>query len=584
MKHFVTLLIALFWAGVLSAAEPLVSASLSESSTDVDHPVQLEIKIANARVTRPPEVVADGLSIAFAGTSSQTQILNFQASSVTTFTYIVTPTAPGTFQIPQVEVTAGGKAYHTSALTLTVAQENGNNTDGSSNLDKPFYGELIVPKETAYVGEEIPIELRFYFSQGVQYQPYPQGQFPLIDGEGFVTKKYPDPTEKQIISNGRSYNVVVYRTGLSGVKAGKLELNSATQSFLVVASFGPRSAPGLIDPNQNFQQQIADIKTNGASILIKPIPSAGRPANFSGAVGDFTLSATAEPLKTHTGDPVAMHVEIKGLGNFDRMEQPTLSNTEGWRIYEPSEQTKTLDEIGLSAVRRYDYTLVATKSLNSLPEVEFSYFDPTAERFVTLKSTSTSVEVIGDQIPSLATAPAIQGRPSVQQAKPVQMPDVLDIRLNNPSRASFLPLIRRREFWIAQAIPAIALLLLGTLFAVKKTMLANQSQRKLNREARILWKKIAASKNRPEVLQAAVRFLELDRPIKRRNGTKTGYLSLDEKIGALPDDLRQEVSELLAVKEATIYGHIGSEALSEDERSKIKTILSRWKATPLSPR
>jgi BatD DUF11 like domain len=582
MRPLTIILTTLFlWTGILVGAEPSVTASLSESSTDVDHPVQLEISIENARVTRPPAVFADGLSINFAGTSSQARILNFQASSVTTFTYVVTPTKTGTFQIPPVEVTIGGKVYKTSPLTLTVVQENGNNADGSTDSDQPFFGELIVPKESAYVGEEIPIELRFYFSQGIQYQPYPQGQYPLVDGEGFVTKKYPEPTEKRLISNGRTYNVVVYRTGLSGVKAGKLDLNSATQSFLIAATFGPRSAPGLMDPNQNFQQQVADIKTNGASILIKPIPITDRPANFSGAVGEFTLSLTSNPPKAHTGDPITMSVEIKGLGNFDRMEQPAISNADGWRVYEPSVEMKSLDELGLSGTKRFDYTLVATKPVKSLPEVEFSYFDPATEKFVTLKPPSTSIEIAGDQLPGIAPAPAGQGGSSSQRPKPAQTSDVLDIRLHSPTQASFVPLIQRREFWIAQAIPAVALVLLGTLFAVKKAVIANQPQRMLNRERRLLWKKVAASTNRPEVLQAAVRLLELKNLTKPRTGTNGLQRTLDETIQArsLPDDLRNDVSNLLAVREATIYGHVGSESLSEDERSKIKTILNRWNAT-----
>jgi len=334
----------------------------------------------------------------------------------------------------------------------------------------------------------------------------------------------------------------------------------------------------LIDPNQSFQQQIADIKTNGASILIKPIPTAGRPANFSGAVGDFTLSSTAEPLKAHTGDPVTMSVEIRGLGSFDRMERPVLSDTDGWRVYEPSEQVKSLDEIGLSGVKRYDYTLVAAKPVKALPEVEFSYFNPATEKFVTLKSPPTSIEIVGDQLPAIATAPA--NRPTSQQAKPTQTPEVLDIRLSPPSRATFVPLIRQRQFWIAQAIPATALLLLGTLTAIKKNMVTTQPQRMVNREKRLLWKKVAGSKNRPEVLQAAVRLLELNSSGKQRAGTISSYSTLDEKIqnGSLPDDLRHDVSDLLAVSEATIYGHVGSDSLSEDERSKIKTILTRWKA------
>src|ERR1700686_821164 len=212
MKKLIGIFSFLFWMVTLAAADTSISASLSQSETDVDHPVQLEIKIENARISHPLTVAATGLSINFAGTSSRTQILNFQASSVTTFTYIVTPTKEGVFEIPSIEVSAGGKVYRTSSLVLKVIHQNSNNADQQPSADKPYFAELVIPKESAYVGEQIPIELRFYFNQRIQYQPYPQGQFPIIDGEGFVTKKYPEPSEKQFELNGRPYHVVVYKT------------------------------------------------------------------------------------------------------------------------------------------------------------------------------------------------------------------------------------------------------------------------------------------------------------------------------------------------------------------------------------
>ena len=166
-------------------AEPSISGSLSETVTDVDHPVKLEIKVENARITRPPNVSVNGLSISFAGTATRTQILNFQASSVTIFTYIITAVREGFYEIPPVEVSAGGKAYRTTAMTLKVIHGD---PARSATSDKPYFAELVVPKESAYVGEQIPIELRFYFNQRIQYQTYPQGQYPIIEGEDFVTK------------------------------------------------------------------------------------------------------------------------------------------------------------------------------------------------------------------------------------------------------------------------------------------------------------------------------------------------------------------------------------------------------------
>ena len=577
MKKLIGVLTLLLWLATLAAAETSISASLSESITEVDHPVQLEIKIENARITRPPNVSATGLSISFAGTSSRTQILNFQASNITTFTYIVTPTNEGVFEVPSIEVSAGGKVYRTSSLTLKVIHANGNNAGEPTNADKPYFAELVIPKESAYVGEQIPIELRFYFNQRMQYQPYPQGQYPLIDGEGFVTKKYVEPTEKQLELNGRVYHVVVYKTGLTGVKPGKLELQSATQSFLISSPFGMRNAPGFVDPTEAFQQQVVDVKTNAASIDIKPLPTAGRPATFSGAVGDFTLATSAQPTKARTGDPVSMKVEIRGLGNFDRIEQPALINTEGWRTYQPSQETQAFDDLGLSAVKTFNFPLIAAKQVSSLPTVEFSYFDPNAEKYVTLKSSPINLEIEGEQLPDMTASP---GASPTTQTKPPPTLDVLDIRTRLPAPASFIPLVEKPAFWIGQTIPASALLLLGLGLWARNARIASRPRRILNRERRLLWKKIDASNNRPEVLQAVVRFLELNSRQQTR-GKRTRPQSLDEAMSeeTLPEDLRSEVRALLAVREKTVYGHVGSASLTEDERTRIKTILNRWNAT-----
>ena len=577
MKKLIGVLTLLLWLATLAAAETSISASLSESITEVDHPVQLEIKVENARITRPPNVSAPGLSISFAGTSSRTQILNFQASYITTFTYIVTPTNEGVFEVPSIEVSAGGKVYRTSSLTLKVIHENSNKADQPTNAGKPCFGELVIPKESAYVGEQIPIELRFYFNQRMQYQPYPQGQYPLIDGEGFVTKKYVDPTEKQLELNGRVYHVVVYKTGLTGVKPGKLELQSATQSFLISSPFGMRNAPGFVDPTEAFQQQVVDVKPNAASIDIKPLPTAGRPATFSGAVGDFTLATSAQPTKARTGDPVSMKVEIRGLGNFDRIEQPALINTEGWRTYQPSQETQAFDDLGLSAVKAFNFPLVAAKQVSSLPTVEFSYFDPNAEKYVTLKSSPINLEIEGEQLPDMTASP---GASPTTQTKPPPPLDVLDIRTRLPAPASFIPVVEKPTFWIGQTIPASALLLLGLGLWARNARIASRPRRILNRERRLLWKKIDASNNRPEVLQAAVRFLELNSRQEIR-GKRTRPQSLDEAMSeeTLPEDLRSEVRALLAVREKTVYGHVGSASLTEDERTRIKTILHRWNAT-----
>jgi hypothetical protein len=78
-------------------------------------------------------------------------------------------------------------------------------------------------------------------------------------------------------------------------------------------------------------------------------------------------------------------------------------------------------------------------------------------------------------------------------------------------------------------------------------------------------------------LQAAVRILELDCKARRMRGQ--GYpLTLEECINGeqLPGDVRSQLRDLVDARSAKIYGHYGSESLTEEERSRIIALLNRW--------
>ena len=562
-----------------NASEPTVDAALSDAQTRINDAVTLTITVKNARVARPPAVAADGLTINFVGTSTQTQIFDSESSSSTVFTYIVTPTKTGTLEIPPIEVAVGGKTYRTEHLTLKVDGEQEDN--GSRTAGERYFGELVVPKDSAYVGEQVPIELRFYFDQRVSFQPYPQGQYPLIEGDGYITKKYTEPAEKQIQLNGKLYHVLIYKTALTGVKPGKLDLESASQQFLISAPFGSRSIPGFSDPMDDFyQQRVVNIKTNNTSIQIKPLPTDGRPQTFSGAVGDFTLSSVPTPDKTKTGSPIELKVEVRGLGNFDRMESPTLTGTDGWRTYGPSSETQTLDDVGLSAVKTFSYSLVPEKPGIQTPTVQFSYFDPRQEKYVTLNSPIPKISVEGETLPQTAgppdnAAPASPKSAAIPRSAPF---DVLDIHPNKGTSAQFLPLVAQTRFWVAQMVPLGVLVLLGFGIWLRQTRVTSLPARALRQEKRSLWRKVNASKDRSEVLNAAVRLLELKTPVS--SGARRFNGSIEEILARadMPSDLRSSLQELVHTRAEAVYGHVGEASLSESERYRIRSLVQQWEA------
>ncbi|MBV9392652.1 MAG: BatD family protein, partial [Verrucomicrobia bacterium] len=239
----------------------------------------------------------------------------------------------------------------------------------------------------------------------------------------------------------------------------------------------------------------------------------------------------------------------------------------------PSSETQALDDIGLSATKTFSYAILPEKAVTESPAVEFSYFDPNAERYVVLKSEAIKVEVQGDAHPRDALPAPVLTPP--EEARPAQKPelDVLDILPQPSEQVSFIPLIAQPAFWIAQAFPLSALVFAGLALWVQQARTASLPVRKWLQQKRLLWHKINASQSRPEVLDAAVRLLELQLLIRSR-GDKVR--SLDEALHAVPEDLRTALNALIETRGLSAYGGMGSEKLSDEERHQIRQSLRQW--------
>src|SRR4051812_30361229 len=468
---------------LLAAGSASVTAVLNSSETTVGQPVQLQIKISGSASARPPgEISVDGLDIRF---SSQSQLLegrNFQFTYSYIYNYTIMPMKAGTFKIPPLTVQAGGDSFRTPELSLQVADASAqsprsNRSAGSIDPSKIAFVELTLSKTTAYVGEMIPAVVRLGFNVRTPVESLGNGV--EITGQGFTAQKMREPRQTIETIGGKTYQTFTFKTALSPARSGKIEIGPVELNPVVRIPRTPARNPNmprdLFDMNDPFMDnffrdplftpstpQEIKLKSEAVTLQVKALPP-GAPADFGGAVGNFTMTTDVKPKAAQVGDPFTITAKITGRGNFDRVTGPSFEDEQGWHKYPPSSEFKQDDDIGISGVKTFETVLSANERKDKIPAQLFTYFDSTKEQYVTLRGEAIPVQIEGGaapvQPPVTAATQAPASSPAASQASSPKPQEIIHQIAELPAEPqSFTPLFGRRPFWLAQLVPLFLLL------------------------------------------------------------------------------------------------------------------------------
>lgn len=359
--------------------------------------------------------VPDGLEV-IAGpyTSSQSsyQVVNGHTSSSSSFTITYTLYAgkAGTYTIGTSHALVYGKKLAAHPVKITVSG-HAHNSGGAPRMhnddaDEPrmrqagsaISGKDLFIKVTANkkrVHEQEPVLLT--------YKVYTQVDLTQLDGKmpdlkGFHSQEVPQPQQKVLhneVINGRPYRCVTWSQYVMYPQmTGKLEIPSITFKGIVVQQ--NRS----VDPFEAFfngGSGYVEVKRNivAPSIKIDVLPLPQKPANFSGGVGKFNISAQLNKNELKAGDPLSLRIVVGGIGNLKLIKQPVVNFPKDWDKYDPKVTDKTkLTSNGLEGNMIYDILAVPRNQGHyTIPPIELTYYDTSLNQYKTIKTQSFEIEV-----------------------------------------------------------------------------------------------------------------------------------------------------------------------------------------------
>jgi hypothetical protein len=452
--------VAALWLGLFAFVGPTFAATftaaLERDTMTLGESVGLALTFEGVQPKDPPALpgVAN-LQIAYNGQASQFQIVNGQSTSSVTHNFTVTPRRAGDYIIPAMTLNAGGQQLTTQPLRLKVLPAGAPPPEAVASGSQPAFLKLVLPKTNVYLGEIITGELQFYFRQGVQLADQPR--ITDLPAEGLSFGKIVPGSQRQVQIGNAVFNVIPASVALTAIKTGPLNVGPITASVVIQLPSANRQRD-VFDPFRMFsrgeQRQLA-LATDTLTVQSLPLPTENAPANFSGAVGQFSMTVNVGPTNVATGDPITVRVQIAGRGALDALKLPEQVAWHDFKAYPPTAKVETSDPLGLQGTKIFEQIIAPQSTdITELPPFSFSFFDPDAKRYQTLTQPAVKLTVRpGGSTP----APVVAATTKPASDAPPPQQDIVPIKPRlGPVTKLTRPLVAQPWFLAVQGTPVLA--------------------------------------------------------------------------------------------------------------------------------
>jgi hypothetical protein len=392
MKNIVSLLFVL-WS-FASLAQVSFTAEASRSTLGINERLKVEFKVdANGDNFKPPSF--NGLRLIGGPQQNISQhYINGKSSFQKSYTYFFQPEKRGKITIGQAEITVDGEVYKTSPVEIevTAAVDNPNQSRAVAEAGSGIHLVAEVSKSKPYLNEGIYVVYKLFLSPTVSIRNWRPLDDPKFEGFWSQNINIEQLELKEGEFGGQPYRYVELRkTVLYPQKTGELKIEPLSLSVSVEVPTDRRDFFG----RRMYDVVEKNFSASTRTIDVQPLPEEGKPAGFSGAVGEFEFQVKANKNELDAQNSLEITSEVKGRGNLKLFNLPKIQSPSSFEVYEP-ERTENIrtTSLGMRGSLTERYTVIPEfKGDFVIPPTSFSYFNPRTKTYETLESTPINIKV-----------------------------------------------------------------------------------------------------------------------------------------------------------------------------------------------
>lgn len=390
-------LIFLIFLSSFSSAQVTFEAKASKTQLGVNERLRIDFTMNEDGDNFTPPSFEGFKVVGGPSQSIKNYSINGKRSFSKSYSYFLSPTKRGVFTIGQSSIEINGESYKTSPMKITVTtavdipkDPNDPNYIASENI------HLVAEVSTTspYLNEPVSVVYKLYVAENTGVRNWSELDSPRYNDFWSQNIDVKGQNVREGKYKGEDYRyAVLKKTVLYPQKTGKLNIEPLTLDVSVEVPSKRRDIFGrLITTTANLT-----VTAGKRMINVKPLPSAGRPNDFSGAVGRFDFSLSSSKNTLEVTEAFNLKFKVSGNGNLKLFKLPKPKLPSSLEVYEPEHSEKVSTTLtGMKGDITDTYTVVPNdQGQYPIPAVSFSYFDLKSEAYKTIKSNELVISVMG---------------------------------------------------------------------------------------------------------------------------------------------------------------------------------------------